>query len=470
MIIKNRALTFNVDGAINVKMIANCISEHLKEVPRLQKLRDYYDGKHAILNRQKSSDYVANNKAVFNYAKSIVDGIIGYAFGQPIVYNNIDPLLLEHLVLIDEDSHNIELATDMSIFGRAYELIYMDDELTDKPMPYMAVLSPLNTFIVYDNTIRKAPMFAVTYSPNEDIDGNVMNYTVLVYTDHSILTFITKDINDIKLQLIAEEEHLFGAVPILELSNNKQQQGDYEQILGLIDLYNILMNDRVSSKEQLVDSLLLIKNASLGDTDEEVAETVQWINSNRILELDSDGDARYLVNNMNEADVEVLKKAIVDDIHRFSHCPNVSDENFVGNSSGIAMKYKLLSFEQLGINKERMFKQLLRKRFKLIYNIESLRNNSFDLSAISIVMTRTLPIDRMERLQVLQGTDGILSLRTRLQRYDEELDIDEELRRIAEETSKRDAQMSQAFLQYNFQGTQFEPKQNEQEPTEDTEE
>ena len=131
------------------------------------------------------------------------------------------------------------------------------------------------------------------------------------------------------------------------------------------------------------------------------------------------------------------------------------------------MKYKLLGLEQLGINKERMFKQLLRKRFKLIYNIENLRNNSFDLSAISIVMTRTLPIDRMERLQVLQGTDGILSLRTRLQRYDEELDIDEELKRIEEEQSKRDAQMSQAFLQYNFQGTQYEPKQ---EPTEDTEE
>ena len=258
MIIKNRDLTFNDDGAINLKMITNCISEHLKEVPRLQKLKDYYDGKHAILNRRKSSDYVANNKAVFNYAKSIVDGIIGYAFGQPIVYNNIDPLLLEHLVLIDEDSHNIELATDQSIFGRGYELIYMDDELTDKPMPYMAVLSPLNTFVVYDNSIRKSPMFAVTYSPNEDIDGNVINYTVLVYTDTNILTFIARDIEDTKPQLIAEEEHLFGAVPILELSNNKLQQGDYEQVIGLIDLYNILMNDRVSSKEQLVDSLLLI--------------------------------------------------------------------------------------------------------------------------------------------------------------------------------------------------------------------
>ena len=134
------------------------------------------------------------------------------------------------------------------------------------------------------------------------------------------------------------------------------------------------------------------------------------------------------------------------------------------------MKYKLLGFENLGITKERMFKQLLRKRLKAISNIEGLRGTALDLSSISIIMKRTLPVDMSERVQILQATEGILSLRTRLQRYDEELDIDEELRRIAEERAERDAQMSQAFLQYNFQGTQYEPKQNEQEPTEDTEE
>lgn len=134
------------------------------------------------------------------------------------------------------------------------------------------------------------------------------------------------------------------------------------------------------------------------------------------------------------------------------------------------MKYKLLGFENLGITKERMFKQLLRKRLKAISNIEGLRGTALDLSSISIIMKRTLPVDMTERLTILQGTEGILSLRTRLQRYDEELDVDAELERIAEEKAERDAQMSQAFNQYNFQGTQFEPKQNEQEPKEDTEE
>ena len=469
MIIKSRELTYLQDGSINLKVIAKSIAEHIKLIPRLEKLQKYYLGEHDILSRQKSNTYCANNKAVFNHAKNIVDSVLGYVFGQPISYEGLEEVMADHFTLIDEDSHNIELAKQMSIFGKAYELIYMDDEFGTL-MPHLAVLSPLNTFIVYDNTVKAKPLFACTYTANEDIDGTITNYTVLVYTDTHILTFITKNIEDAKLQLIAEEQHMFDMIPILELSNNREQQGDFEPILGLIDLYNILMNDRVNDKEQLADSLLVISNLSLGDTEQEVSDTVQFIKDNRILELDDGGQAQYLTKSFNETEIEVLKKAIIQDIHKLSHIPNMADENFVGNSSGIAMKYKLLGFENLGITKERMFKQLLRKRLKAISNIEGLRGTALDLPSISIIMKRTLPIDMSERLSILQGTDGILSLRTRLQRYDEELDIDEELKRIEEEQSKRDAQMSQAFLQYNFQGTQYEPKQNEQEPTEDTEE
>ena len=57
----------------------------------------------------------------------------------------------------------------------------------------------------------------------------------------------------------------------------------------------------------------------------------------------------------------MLKKAIKDDIHEFSKVPCLTDENFVGNASGVAMKYKLLGFEGLGKTKERYFKRGLRK-------------------------------------------------------------------------------------------------------------
>ncbi len=462
MIIKSRDLTFMEDGSINLKMISNCIAEHLNEVPRLNKLQDYYMGKHDILNRAKSNSYCANERSVHNFSKYIVDTIIGYVFGQPISYDGLTDDLFNHLTIIDEDSHNIDMAKNMGIFGKSFELIYIDDELSDKPMPYLATLSPINTFIVYDNTVKCKPLFGCTYSANEDINGEIQDYSVIVYTEYDILTFRCKDIKDAKLQLVDEEQHMFGGIPLIELSNNKESIGDFEGVISLIDLYNILENDRVNDIEQLCDSLLVISNMSLGDDEEEVSETVKFIRDNRILEVEDGGDAKYVTRSLNQSEVEILKKAIENDIHKFSCVPNMSDENFIGaNTSGIAYRYKILNYESLGIVKERMFKQLLRKRFKLISNIEKVRGTSFDLGALSITMKRTLPVDLQERLQIVQGLEGILSLRTRIQMFDEELDIEEELKRIEEENTQRDKQMSQAFMQYSF------PQQDNNEDTEE---
>jgi len=42
---------------------------------------------------------------------------------------------------------------------------------------------------------------------------------------------------------------------------------------------------------------------------------------------------------------------------KISMVPNMSDENFVGNYSGVALRYKLLTFEQAIKNKERFFEK-----------------------------------------------------------------------------------------------------------------
>ena len=56
----------------------------------------------------------------------------------------------------------------------------------------------------------------------------------------------------------------------------------------------------------------------------------------------SDAKAEYIARTFDESGMEVLRKAIKEDIYTFSHVPNLTDENFVGNSSGVAMEYKLL--------------------------------------------------------------------------------------------------------------------------------
>ena len=246
----------------------------------------------------------------------------------------------EIFVEIDEDSHNNELALECSICGVGYELLYMNDE--DIPTPELAVLSPLNAFLVVDDTVKHKPMFAVSYSPKYDIHDTLKGYDVCVYTEMKIIRYFFTTLQDKSPKLIDEEEHYFGAVPVIEYQNNKKLKGDFEGVISLIDAYNLLQSDRVNDKEQMVDALLAIVGASLGDDQDDKVETARLLKEMKIIELDEGGDAKWLVKGLNEQQTEILKKSLKDDIHEFSKVPCLTDENFVGNASGVAMKYKLL--------------------------------------------------------------------------------------------------------------------------------
>lgn len=448
------------DGIISSKLLFSCIKEHMWEVEhRLIKLNNYYNGKHEILKRTFKNQSIPNNKIICNHAEYISDLATGYVFGVPITYSGDGAKELNvNFTEIDEDSHNNELALDLSIFGRGYELLYMNDD--KKPKIELATLSPLNTFLVVDTSVKEEPMFAVHYYPNITLDNSIENYTVEVYTETEKLIYEITSLQT-ELSTVVEkdlEEHFFKGVPVVEYQNNKKARGDFEGVIPLIDAYNKLQSDRVNDKEQLVDAFLIVVGQSLGDTNDEVSETVRLLKEEKIIELDEGGDAKWLVKSLSEDQVEVLKKSLKDDIHEFSKVPCLTDENFVGNSSGIAMKYKLLGLEQLGRIKERYFKKGLRERLKLIENIESIRAIKIKSADIDISMKRSLPVDNELLSKIASETEGFLSWETRIKNYDPEIDIDEERKRLEEEKNRSIKEQQKAF---GFPYDEFEEGEEE---------
>lgn len=435
------------DGTISSKLLFSCIKEHRIEVEsRLDKLNEYYDGKHKILDRTFKNKSIPNNKIVCNHAEYISDIATGYVFGVPITYSGEGAEALNmNFTEIDEDSHNNELALDLSIFGRAYELLYMSKD--EKPIIKLAALSPLNTFLVVDSTVEEKVMFAVHYYPNFTLDDTIENYTVEVYTEVEKLIYEIPTLES-EVSLVKEvdlDEHYFNGIPIIEYKNNKKSKGDFEGVIPLIDAYNKLQSDRVNDKEQLVDAFLVLVGQDLGDTEKEVTETVRYLLENKIIQLDDGADAKWLVKSLSEDQVEILKKSLKNDIHEFSKVPCLTDENFVGNSSGVAMKYKLLGFEQLGRIKERYFKKGLRERLKLIENIEGTRANNIKSSDIDISMKRSLPVDDELLAKIANETEGFLSWETRVKNYDPEIDIEEERKRLEEEKKRNIEEQQKMF-------------------------
>jgi SPP1 family phage portal protein len=442
-IIRDRDLIGDLND-IPIKLIISCINEHKKGIPRLKKLEDYYLGEHEILKRNLGSAAdLPNNKLVANHAKYITDIAVGYVTGNPVKYEGerIDDLKNTYDV-IDIVSHDAELAKDLSIFGRGLELYFMTSD--DVPIPKATVIDPRQIFLVVDDTVEYKSMFGVHYYEKKDIDNNVVGWKVNVYTKDLIVMYEGKNLNE--FEMVDLKDHYFGDVPIVEYWNNEEQQGDFEQQISLIDAYNVLQSDRVNDKEQLVDAILKIKGMSLGDDENEASQTIKLLKKFKVLEMPAaDADADWLTKQLNETEVEVLRKALRDDIHQFALVPNLTDENFASNASGVAMKYKLLGLEQLAKNKERYFVQGLRERLKLFANILRIKAKDVDVSDVKITMTRNLPANDLETANIISLLDGKVSLETLISQLSFVTDVAEEIKKVINLETERLKRQQEAF-------------------------
>ena len=92
----------------------------------------------------------------------------------------------------------------------------------------------------------------------------------------------------------------------------------------------------------------------------------------------------------------------------------MSDENFAGQTSGEAMKYKLFGLEQRTAIKEGLFRKGLVRRYKLVGEIMSI-NREIDkdnLRDLIITFTRNLPKSLTEEMQMYINSGGEISQRT----------------------------------------------------------
>lgn len=410
---------FLEDNSINFKLLVKFINMfRTQEVNKLKNMYNRY-------NRP-----ITDNITI-NLEKYITDTIVYYTFGEPIQYNNVTEDFINNMVKIDEDSHNVALAIDQSIFGKAFEYMQIGEEGEVE----LINLSPMNTFVIYSNDIVPKPLLGVYTIEEYDEESEEEGYTVLCWSNMFAYKYYGQDLD--KLQLIEVIQHYFGGVPIIELKNNKEEKADFADVIGLIKAYEELQTDRIIDKNQFINKLLVIINSSLGDTDEEFQESKKILKEGGILELSGSGEntpsAQFISQAFNEADVDILKKSLESDIFRMAKIPNLADESFSNAQSGISLKYKLYGTEIIAQEKERNFKKMLRQRLEMINNIYNLKNTGMELGDIDIIFTRNIPTSAEEKLQELQGTEGILSLETRIMKYDPEINIEEELRRIQEE-------------------------------------
>lgn len=425
---------FFEDG-ITPEILAKLISRHAGEVGRYNHLMNYYLGNHAINSRRRVSEAASNNRIVCNHAKYIVDITKSYLLGNPVTYScdadySIDAVK-DAYAAQDISSVDTAIEKQMSIYGKSFELLYVDEGA----MPKSICLSPVNTFVVYSSQVDREPLYGVHYFEKKDLNGNSAGVRCMVCDDEKMYIYEGDGSNYANAELVSEYCHYLSDVPIIEYRNNEEEQGDFEQLISLIDAYNMLASDRVNDKEQFVDAFLFLSGIEI-DSDQ-----AKKLKEERIL-LGYDGaDARYLSKVMNENDIQVLSDNLRKDIYRFSMVPDLSDEQFGSNLSGIAIKYKLIGFEQQVKNKERYFSRALKKRFEMYKNYFRLKGCMDDVPMykVEINFTRNMPVNELEISEMIRNLSGIASSKTLLSQLSFVADPENEVKQAAMERGENGA-------------------------------
>lgn len=399
-----------VEGMPDGAMLESCIQEQISGLSRLERLRAYYDGRHAIGSRVRGAG-LPNLRMTHAFPRYISTMAAGYLIGNPVRYEcaeaaeELENLLAEYR-RVAIDSVDAELARNASIYGKGVELLFANEA----GKPCSAALDPRDAFVIYEDSVEKRPMLGVYIMPWRRGDGRLKGYFIDVYSDRYVLRYKVKSLSDPRLgDPEAKWEHYFGAVPMIEYWNGEDEKGDFEGVLSLIDAYDLLQSDRMNDKQQFVDALLVLYGCTL-QTDERGRSPGQQLREDKALSLpDCDAHAEWLCKQLSEADTEVLKNAVKADIHKMSLVPDLTDEHFAGNSSGVAMRYKLLGLEQLTRIKERWFREALRDRLRAYCHFLLCRGVSApDAQAVRMIFTRSLPVNELETAQTISALSGIL--------------------------------------------------------------
>ena len=391
---------------------------YLTVEPKLNKYKNYYDGKQSILNKKYSDENKPCSRTVINYCKNIVDSYCGYLASPGYISyssdNNIEDIM-NILRYNDFQTEDSDFLLDALIYGAAAELMYNDNDGKTR----FKLINPTTCFGIYDDSLTGDLMYFVRmYKTNEWDESN--QYNVDVYSDYDIKHYTMSGKNG-GLTFISEEPHYFNQCPA-NIFTLPDEKSIFDCILTLQDGVNELLSSEIDDYSAFCDAYL-----ALVGVDAEI-EDIAAMKENRVLILPEGATANWLTKNSSDAQVENILKRMHDSIYRTAQCPDFSSETFVGGvSSGIAIRYRLTGMEnKCGIIEGRM-KKALQRRIEIICGIASLKLGEEVFRDIKIVFKRNIPEDLSTNIDLVNKLKGSVSDATLLSQLPFITDVNAEL-------------------------------------------
>ena len=355
-----------VDSEVTEKTIEIAFNIWLQNQYRYTRLENYYLGKHEF---SSVHDGEGQNKIVANHCRYITDVLVGYQYGNEPRYTaeENDTYGRDIIDLMrKQNKWNVDKAIgeDMSIFGETYELVFMP---RDKDVPDSIEIDPRHGFVAFAGDVERDSVFgAVVFTYRDDTDKLI--YHIYVYDTVNVSEWEADGSSSKPREWRRVSDpipHGFGRVPLIRYKNNRRSMSDFESIIELQDAYNSLLSDRQDNQDSFAQAMLVLSGSVIGITADEINEGKEKLKQHKVLQLDDDAVAQYLVKTTDEAGVQIVQDQYASDIHKFAMVPDLSDEQFAGNASGVAMAYKLFGTDQIVSGKQTEVQKGFTRRCKL---------------------------------------------------------------------------------------------------------
>ncbi len=439
MITKPVDRAFNVEVVsehINTTFLEELISTHSKKLaPRYRKYQKLYENKHKIAGRPRKDANKPNNKLANDFFGQIIDNTVGYFLGNPIILNYVEPVkekssvdpadvgvdLTEigdtavqdamDIIFADNDKDDLmmEWGKEAMIKGLSHLLAYQNEESKTKIMR----VSPEDAVLVYKNSSTKELQYFIRlYDIDTEDTGKTTHYAE-VYDESGYDVFKCTD-DGTKTgysgySFVERKPHIYGRIPVATFYNNEEQMSDLERVETLVNDYDKVISDVSNEFEAFRNAYLMLKNM-VADS-----RSIGKLKEEGIIEVMENGDVKFITKQIQTEALENHLNRLAQNIYTFSQVPNLSDENFAGNLSGVAIRFKLFGLETKCIIKERKMEKAIKDLFRVLS--VPLRVNTGkapDVANLKIEFTRNVPNNITEIVDTVCKLEGKVSKETLL--------------------------------------------------------
>lgn len=406
-------------------MLQEFLDSHTSEINNhYKKLKDAYESDHDILHQEAKPDYKPDNRIVCNFPKYAVDTMNGFFIGNPIKTTHDDDnvsAFVEYLEQYnDQDDNNAELSKICSIYGHGYEMYYTDEN-AELCITY---LSPNEAFIIYDDSIIERPMYFVRRY--FDKDGNEFGS---ISDTYGVRHF--KVTGDIEWLDDDYEPHYFGDVPATEYIENAERQSIFYPVLSMVNAYNKALSEKANDVDYFADAYMKILGPKVENGD------LKFIRDNRVINFENADEVPIIVEFMDKPNNDQSQENLLNRLERLifqiSMIANISDENFAGSSSGIALKFKLQAMSNLEKTKERKFTSGMNRRYKLLFGHPSSKVPKDAWVGLNYIFSPNFPANLLEEAQIAGSLEGIVSHETQLKVLSVVNNVKQEIEKIEQE-------------------------------------